>query len=140
MVEFAMNNAAHASTGLPPFYVNGLHHPALPLCLMGGSHSGEGGARQLLASQLDGVPKRAERQKLDDFLSTRVSVVTRVRDAMAQAQDVQKEQADKNGRKNTSVFKEGDYALVSTKNLSWKLCLAWAARSRFRDTSVHSRS
>jgi hypothetical protein len=37
---------------------------------------------------------------------------------MAQAQDVQKEQADKNGRKNTSVFKEGDYVLVSTKNLS----------------------
>jgi hypothetical protein len=50
MVEFAMNNAVHASTGLSPFYVNGLRHPALPLCLMGGSQSGEGGARQLLAS------------------------------------------------------------------------------------------
>jgi hypothetical protein len=37
---------------------------------------------------------------------------------MASAQDLQKEQADKHGRKNTSVFKEGDYVLVSTKNLS----------------------
>jgi hypothetical protein len=55
MVEFAVNNAAHAPTGLSRFYINGLRHPALPLCLMGGYQSGEGGARQLLASQLDEV-------------------------------------------------------------------------------------
>jgi hypothetical protein len=46
MVEFAVNNAVHASTGLTPFYVNGLRHPALPLRLMGVNKSGEGGARQ----------------------------------------------------------------------------------------------
>jgi hypothetical protein len=56
MVEFAMNNAVHASTGRSLFYVNGLRHPALPLYLMEGSESGEGGARQFLASQLDGYP------------------------------------------------------------------------------------
>ncbi|POM80195.1 Pro-Pol protein [Phytophthora palmivora] len=31
VVEFAMNNAVHASTGFTPFYVNGLTHPRVPL-------------------------------------------------------------------------------------------------------------
>lgn len=33
MAEFAINNAVHASTGLTPFYVNGLRHPRLPTLL-----------------------------------------------------------------------------------------------------------
>ncbi|POM60517.1 Pol protein [Phytophthora palmivora] len=33
VVEFAMNNAVHASTGFIPFYVNGLTHPRVPLTL-----------------------------------------------------------------------------------------------------------
>ena len=32
-VEFALNNAVHASTGFTPFYVNGLRHPRTPLAL-----------------------------------------------------------------------------------------------------------
>ena len=31
VVEFALNNAVHASTGYTPFYVNGLTHPRVPL-------------------------------------------------------------------------------------------------------------
>ena len=31
IVEFAMNNAVHASIGYIPFYVNGLTHPRVPL-------------------------------------------------------------------------------------------------------------
>ncbi|KAG6617742.1 pol protein [Phytophthora cinnamomi] len=31
MVEFALNNAVHASTGFTPFYLNGLRHPQVPL-------------------------------------------------------------------------------------------------------------
>ena len=31
LVEFAMNNAVHASTGFTPFYVNGLADPRVPL-------------------------------------------------------------------------------------------------------------
>ena len=33
VVEFAMNNAVHTSTGYSPFYVNGLTHPRVPLTL-----------------------------------------------------------------------------------------------------------
>jgi hypothetical protein len=117
MVEFAMNNAVHASTGLTPVFVNGLRHPSLPLCLMGGPKTGGEGAR-LLASQKESILKSTIRQSVDAFWSTRVSVLTRVRDAMADAQDQQKEQAGKHNRGNKSVFKEGDYVLLSTKNLS----------------------
>ncbi|KAL7679894.1 putative ribonuclease H superfamily [Plasmopara halstedii] len=35
LVEFCINNAVQASTGFTPFYINGLCHPALPLCLTG---------------------------------------------------------------------------------------------------------
>ena len=62
--------------------------------------------------------KRGTRDSLEDFLTTRINTVRRVRDAMAEAQDLQKEQADKNGRKNVSVFTEGQYVLVSTKNIA----------------------
>ncbi|POM73331.1 Pol protein [Phytophthora palmivora] len=30
VVEFALNNAVHASTGFTPFYLNGLRHPQVP--------------------------------------------------------------------------------------------------------------
>jgi hypothetical protein len=119
MAEFAINNSVHASTGFSPFYLNGLRHPALPLCLMGDKvHFGEGGARQLLASQLASIQKPEIRRRVDEFVSTRVNLITRVRDAMAEAQDSQKEQADKRGRRNTLEFKEGDHVLVSTKNMA----------------------
>ena len=119
MFEFAVNNAVHATTGFTPFFLNGLRHPALPLCLMGDkAHSSGGGARQSLASQLSAISKAAVRSSVDEFVSTRVNVITRVRDAMAEAQDLQKEQADKRGRKNENVFKEGDFVLVSTKNMA----------------------
>ncbi|KAG4041641.1 hypothetical protein PC123_g22848 [Phytophthora cactorum] len=31
LVELALNNAVHASTGFTPFYVNGLVNPRVPL-------------------------------------------------------------------------------------------------------------
>ncbi|POM63154.1 reverse transcriptase [Phytophthora palmivora] len=37
MVEFALNNAVHASTGFTPSYLNGLRHPQVPLTLRGGT-------------------------------------------------------------------------------------------------------
>ena len=33
LVEFALNNTVHSSTGCTPFFVNGLHHPLVPAIL-----------------------------------------------------------------------------------------------------------
>ena len=33
VVEFALNNAVHASTGYTPFHINGLTHPRVPLTI-----------------------------------------------------------------------------------------------------------
>ena len=50
VVEFALNNSVHASTGYTPFYGNGLTHPRVPLTLpRGGSGLGGGGVADRLA-------------------------------------------------------------------------------------------
>jgi len=91
LVEFALNNAVHASTGCTPFYVNGLTHPRVPLTLpLRGS--GLGGGE--IADRLADVSPLTVRKQVDEFLSTRLSVLRHVRDAMADSQDKQKEQAD----------------------------------------------
>ncbi|KAE8875127.1 hypothetical protein PF003_g40762 [Phytophthora fragariae] len=86
LVEFAMNNAVHASTGFTPFYVDGLTHPRVPLT-PSRSDSGLGGGG--LVAQLADVSPRAVRQELDDYLSVRLNVLRHVPDAMAESQDVQ---------------------------------------------------
>ena len=56
MVEFAMNNAVHASTGYTPFYMNHLRHPRIPALLSprGGAPSlGGGGIRQDVSHHID---------------------------------------------------------------------------------------
>ncbi|KAE9027097.1 hypothetical protein PR003_g12828 [Phytophthora rubi] len=113
LVEFAMNNAVHASTGFTPFYVNGLTHPRVPLT-PSRSDSGLGGGG--LAARLADVSPRAVRTELDDFWSVRLNVL-HVRDAMAESQDVQKEQADARGRGNVENFEVGDLVLLNAKNL-----------------------
>ncbi|KAE9011572.1 hypothetical protein PR001_g15879 [Phytophthora rubi] len=114
LVEFAMNNAVHASTGFTPFYVDGLTHPRVPLT-PSRSDSGLGGGG--LVAQLADVSPRAVRQELDDYLSVRLNVLRHVRDAMAESQDVQKEQADARGRGNVENFEVGDLVLLHAKNL-----------------------
>jgi hypothetical protein len=58
MVEFALNNSVHASTGLTPFYVNNARHPRVPASLAVGMataacdpKSGGGGTPHLAASK-----------------------------------------------------------------------------------------
>ena len=43
MVEFAINNSAHASTGESPFYLNGLRHPKTPIAFVRGASLSGGG-------------------------------------------------------------------------------------------------
>ncbi|KAL4092832.1 hypothetical protein PRIC1_011823 [Phytophthora ramorum] len=126
LVEFALNNAVHASTGFTPFYVNGLTHPRVPLTLpLRGS--GLGGGE--IAGRLADVSPLTVRKQVDEFLSTRLSVLRHVREAMAESQDQQKENADARGRVS-AVFKTklrprfiGPFKVVAKKGLAYTLNL-----------------
>ncbi|KAE9157280.1 hypothetical protein PF005_g32027 [Phytophthora fragariae] len=90
-VEFALNNAVHSSTGFTPFYVNGLRHPRTPLTLPPASNLGGGEANAEDPRGLKGLRTSVKRNLLS-FIETGEAVRQRVRDAMAAAQDTQKEQ------------------------------------------------
>uniref|UniRef100_H3GQN4 Integrase catalytic domain-containing protein n=1 Tax=Phytophthora ramorum TaxID=164328 RepID=H3GQN4_PHYRM len=110
-VEFALNNAVHSSTGFTPFYVNGLRHPRTPLSLPPASSLGGGEAIAEDPRGLQGLRSSVKRNLLT-FIETSEAVRQRVRDAMAAAQDTQKEHSDRQGRINTHVFKLGDQVFV----------------------------
>ncbi|KAJ8517220.1 hypothetical protein ON010_g18347 [Phytophthora cinnamomi] len=116
-VEFAFNNAVHASTDYKPFYVNGLAHPLAPLtpphCVSG---LGEGEMTDL-AYRLAEVRPATVRKQVDTFLSTRLSVLRHVRDAMAESQHKQKQRADARGSGNVESYEVGDLVLLNAKNL-----------------------
>ncbi|POM58679.1 Pol protein putative [Phytophthora palmivora] len=123
VVEFAMNNAVHASTGFTPFYVNGLTHPRVPLTPSRRVSGLDGGDVKWLAD----VSSTAVQKQVDDFLSLRLSVLRHVRDAMAESQDVQNEQAD---ARVSAVFKTklrprfiGPFKVVAKKGLAYTLNL-----------------
>ncbi|KAE9314987.1 hypothetical protein PR003_g19102 [Phytophthora rubi] len=116
VVEFALNNAVHSSTGFTPFYVNGLRHPRTPLTLPPASNLGRGEAIAEDPRGLKGLRTPVKRNLLS-FIETGEAVRQRVRDAVAAAQATQKEQSDRQGRKNTQVFKVGDQVLLNAKNL-----------------------
>jgi hypothetical protein len=115
-VEFALNNAVHASTGFTPFYVNGLRHPRTPLSLPPASELGTGGVVENDSRGLTGVRTSVKRNLLS-FTETGEAIRTRVRDAMAAVQDRQNENSDRHGRANTHVFKIGGSVLLNAKNL-----------------------
>ncbi|POM64777.1 Pol protein [Phytophthora palmivora] len=60
---------------------------------------------------------RVFERQLASFIDERLTLISRVRDAMASAQDKQKEYSDKPSKGNLNVFKEGDLDLLDTKNL-----------------------
>ncbi|POM59934.1 Pol protein, partial [Phytophthora palmivora] len=70
MVEFALNNAVHASTGFTQFYLNGLRHPQVPLTLRGGTVAcivSGGEARKAFSSQVSGNEPEALQRQLSSF-------------------------------------------------------------------------
>ena len=121
VVEFALNNAVHASTGYTPFYINGLTHPRVPLTIpLRGS--GLGGGE--LADRLADISPVTVRKQVSEFLATRFSVLRHVRDTMADSQDKQKEQADAKGRSCINSYMVGDRVLLNAKNLPTNLVSA----------------
>ena len=74
IVEFALNNAVHASTGLNPFYVNGISHPRVPLTLpLRGSGLGGGKMADRLA---DISPATVNKQVSEFFRNTNECLTT----------------------------------------------------------------
>ncbi|KAG3127536.1 hypothetical protein PC128_g27082 [Phytophthora cactorum] len=75
VVEFALNNAVHASTGFTPFYLNGMHHPRVPLTLRGGTEASilsGGEARKALSSQVSDLRPVSLRKQVESFIDTRL--------------------------------------------------------------------
>nr|CCA27705.1 pol protein putative [Albugo laibachii Nc14] len=114
VVEFALNNAVHASTDFTPFYVNGLIHPCVPLTL---PLRGSGLGGEDIAARLADVSPTTVQKQVREFLATRLNVLRHVRDAMAESQDKHKEQADAKGIVYIESYEVGDQVLLNAKNL-----------------------
>jgi hypothetical protein len=98
MVAFAMNNSRSSTTGETPYYLNHGAHPNTPITLA--------------------VPE-GKLPSLDVIFTDLDSTLIRVRELLKSAQDRQKTYADKRFRSPHS-FKEGDFVMLSTKNLKFK--------------------
>ena len=72
MIEFALNNAVHASTGFTPFYVNSLTHPRVPLTLPLRGSGLSGGES---ADKLADISPTTMQKQASKFLATRFSVL-----------------------------------------------------------------
>ena len=105
VVEFALNNSVHASTGYTQFYVNDLTCPCVPLTLpQGGSTLGGGKDSDRLAD----VSPASIKKEVSDFLAKRLNVLRNVHDVMADSQDIQKKQVDAKSRGCINSHKIGD--------------------------------
>ncbi|POM61209.1 LOW QUALITY PROTEIN: Pol protein [Phytophthora palmivora] len=111
MVEFALNNAVHASTGFTPFYLNGLRHPKVPLTLRGGTV----GERLGNPFQVSDSESESLKRQLSSFLDGRLMLISHRRNGIGPGQT--KEYSDNNCRGNLTVFIVGDLILLDTKNL-----------------------
>ncbi|GMF26799.1 unnamed protein product [Phytophthora fragariaefolia] len=90
--------------------------PAYAADVAVGTEFGWGEANAEDPRGLQGLRTSVKRNRLS-FIETGEAVRQRVRDAMAAAQDAQKEQSDRQGRKNTQVVQLGDQVLLNAKNL-----------------------
>ncbi|POM76466.1 Inositol-3-phosphate synthase, partial [Phytophthora palmivora] len=80
-----------------------------------------GEARKAFYYQVSEIEPESLRRQLSSFIDTRLTLISRVRDAMALAQDKQKEYSDTKSRGNLIVFRKGDLVLLATKNLPLKV-------------------
>ncbi|POM68663.1 LOW QUALITY PROTEIN: Putative retroelement [Phytophthora palmivora] len=79
MVEFALNNAVHASTGFTPLYLNGLRHPQVPLTLRGGTDASivsGGDARKAFSSQVSEIEPESLKRQLSSFIDNRLTLIS----------------------------------------------------------------
>ena len=89
-------------------------HTRAPLTLL---LRGSGlGGREVPDRLADISPSTAQKQ-VSAFLTTRLNVLQHVRDAMANIQDKQKEQANDKGRSCIESYEVGNQALLNAKKL-----------------------
>uniref|UniRef100_A0AAV1USB5 Integrase catalytic domain-containing protein n=1 Tax=Peronospora matthiolae TaxID=2874970 RepID=A0AAV1USB5_9STRA len=67
LVEFALNNAVHASTGFTPFYMNGFINPRVPLTLSLRESGLVGGE---VADRLADISPATVKKQVSEFLAT----------------------------------------------------------------------
>ncbi|POM76488.1 Pol protein [Phytophthora palmivora] len=115
MVEFVLNNSVHELTGFTPFYLNTpdtANHAGRSRFL----HRKWGEDRKAFSSQVSQI----ESESLKDSCHDRLTLISRVRDAISHAQDKQKGYSAKHGRETLNVFNVGELVLLDTKNLPLK--------------------
>ncbi|POM78842.1 Pol protein [Phytophthora palmivora] len=99
-------------------------HQRVPLTLRGGTDASivsGGEARKAFTSQVLEIEPESLIRQLSSFLDDRLTLISRVRDAIVLAQDKQKEYSDKRSRRNFNVFNIGELVLLDTKNLPLNL-------------------
>jgi len=96
MLEFAYNNSTNPSTGYSPFLLNHGHHPLVPASLL--------------------KPTPTNVPTVEEFITAQASALAQAQDTIAEAQERQKQQADKSRRPPTFVV--GDQVLLSTENIT----------------------
>ena len=75
VIEFALNNAVHASTGFTPLYVNSLTHPRVPLTL---PLCGSGLGQRDSADKLAEISPTTMQKQVSEFLAMRIGVLLHV--------------------------------------------------------------
>ncbi|POM71012.1 LOW QUALITY PROTEIN: Pol protein [Phytophthora palmivora] len=116
MVEFALNNEVHASTGFNPFYLNGTPPGAANLARRHcGLHRKWGEALKAFSSQDSNIETESLKRQLSSFTDNRLTLISRRHNGVGPGQT--KEYADKRSRGNLNVFMVGDLVLLDTKNL-----------------------
>ncbi|POM61547.1 Pol protein [Phytophthora palmivora] len=111
-------NAVDASTGVTPFYLNGLRHPQVPLTLRGGTDASivcGGEARKAFFSQALDIDPESLKSQLPLLIDDTLTLISRLRYAMASAQDKQKEYPERKGNGRDELV------LLDTKNLPLKV-------------------
>jgi hypothetical protein len=110
MVEFAINDSKHESTGETPFYLNYARHPRMPIHL-----ELTGAGKEIRQGRPPGMPIAPAVQK---FTADMQHALQRAKLCLKAAQDRQKAYADKKRRHvDISV---GQLVLLSTKNITFK--------------------
>ncbi|POM78650.1 Pol protein [Phytophthora palmivora] len=110
--------------GVYPVLLEWVTTPQVPLTLRGGTVASivsGGESRKAFSSLVSNIEPESLQRQLSSFIDDRLTLISRVRDAMASAQDRQKVYSDKHGRGNLDVFKKGELVLLDTKNLPLKV-------------------